>query len=248
MKMKISVCMDAYNGSRYINEQMRSILAQLNPGDELIVVDDASSDDTRTIVTALKKIDHRVTLICNDANQGVFYSFERALRLARGEIIFLSDQDDLWLEGKVQSMLEVFEKRRDVTLVASDARIIDGQGNVVSESFFRQRGRFRGGVLATLLKNKYLGCTLAFRRSMLDAILPFPKDIPMHDIWIGLVNAVYGKPYFIDRALIAYRRHGGNVSPARHRGVVQMVRWRWSLIRNLARLVGRRANVATSST
>ncbi len=247
MKTMISVCMAAYNGGRYIDEQIQSILRQLGSDDELIIIDDGSSDSTPSIVSASQKVDRRISLIHNETNRGVFFSFERALRLARGEIVFLSDQDDLWLEGKVQSMLEVFEKNPQVTLVSSDASVIDGQGNLLSESFFRQRGKFRSGVIATLLKNKYLGCTLAFRRSMLSAILPFPRDIPMHDIWIGLVNALYGESYFIDRPLIAYRRHGANVSPGRHRGVNQMIKWRWNLVKNVVRLILRRAKAEASA-
>lgn len=241
MSKKISVCMAAYNGGKYIADQIRSILAELRESDELVIVNDGSVDDTLTIIREFCASDSRVKVWTNDSNEGLLSSFQTALRHCNGDILFLSDQDDLWLEGKVRLVLDIFERARDVTLVLSDARIIDANGNMISESFFRQRGKFRGGIVATLLKNKYLGCAIAFRRSMLDAILPLPNDIPMHDIWIGLVNAFYGKSYFIDRPLIAYRRHGGNVSPGRHRGIVQMIKWRWRLVKNLAWLIIRRA-------
>jgi glycosyltransferase involved in cell wall biosynthesis len=232
--------MAAYNGSRYIADQITSILVQLSPNDELVVVNDASSDETLSIVAAFQERDRRIMLLNNEANLGVFDSFERALRHCQGEIVFLSDQDDLWLEGKVPSMMGVFEANPKVTLVLSDAQVINGDGDVIAKSFFQGRGSFRGSMLATLMKNKYLGCTMAFRREMLDAILPFPKDIPMHDIWIGLVNSVYGKACFIDTPLTAYRRHGGNVSPGRRRDLMQILRWRWSLIKNLIYLIMKR--------
>lgn len=243
MSQSISVCMAAYNGSRYIGEQIKSILAQLGRSDELVIVDDGSSDDTPDIVAAFQAEDERIIFLRNQNNQGVLFSFERALRACRGGLVFLSDQDDLWLPGKVQSIVEVFEARSDVTLVLSDARVIDAEGRVIAESFYAMSGKFRGGMFSTLMKNRYLGCTMAFRQGLLDAALPFPSDIPMHDMWIGLVNSMYGRHYFLDTPLICYRRHGHNVSPAESLDILQIIRWRWSLIKNLANLLVKRRKI-----
>jgi glycosyltransferase involved in cell wall biosynthesis len=233
--IEVSVCLAAYNGARYIAEQLSSILAQLSATDELVIVNDASSDETRKIVQAFMTRDTRIRLLENETNQGVRASFEKALRAAHGAIICLSDQDDVWLPGKLAAIHQVFDRYPDITLVASDAQVISGAGALVSESFFTGRGKFRGGFLSTLIKNKYLGCTMAFRRKMLAYYLPLPADIPMHDIWIGMVNSIYGKAYYIDRPLIAYRRHNANVSPSAHGSVKQMAIWRWQLLKNLAR-------------
>ena len=231
MKEKISVCVAVYNGAAYLQPQMHSILAQLRATDEVVVVDDASQDNSAELLRDLS--DARVRVHRNERNLGVLDSFERAIRLAQGDILFLSDQDDLWLPGKVEKILEAFSLNPEVTLVASDAKVIDESGCVVADSFFEQRGYFAAGVLHNLLKNKYLGCTLAFRRSMLHHFLPIPKDVPMHDMWFGLINDIYGKTYYIDQPLIAYRRHGNNVSSSVGLSVFQKLVWRWHLVKNL---------------
>lgn len=202
----ISICLATYNGSRYVEAHLRSILEQLSPEDEVLVADDGSTDNTIAIINAIG--DPRIRWVAQGGRLGVVKNFERSISAARGEYIFLSDQDDLWLPGKVDAVLEAFSLNPGATLVASDARVIDESGSVVADSFFEQRGHFSAGVLHNLIKNKCLGCTLAFRRSMLEHFLPIPRDVPMHDMWFGMINDIYGKTHYIDRPLIAYRRHG----------------------------------------
>jgi len=229
--MKISVCMAVYNGSAYLLPQVRSILVQLREQDELVVVDDASQDGSVEMLYSLS--DPRLRVHRNDKNLGVLATFEKGLKLAQGDILFLSDQDDLWLAGKVEKILAVFSTSLKITLVASDAQIIDGSGSLVADSFFAQRGRFLAGVLPNLLKNKYLGCTMAFRRSMLEHFLPIPDEVPMHDMWFGMLNDIYGCTHYIDQPLIAYRRHGNNLSPSAGAPLMQKFLWRWRLVKNL---------------
>ena len=231
--------MAVYNGTAFLRPQIESILAQVGAEDELVVVDDGSQDDSWSVLQEFKDV--RVHLHRNDRNMGVVRTFELALSLARGDIVFLSDQDDVWLPGKVVKVLDVFASNPSVTMIASDAVVIDEQGRTLNESFFSTRGRFTGGFIHNFIKNKYLGCTLSFRRSMLRKFLPIPPDVPMHDIWFGLLNAIYGKTYFIDEPLIAYRRHRRNVSPFAHAGVVQMVLWRSRLAKNIVRRVAFKA-------
>jgi glycosyltransferase involved in cell wall biosynthesis len=231
MEVSLSVCMAVYNGAAYLEPQMRSILTQLRATDEVVVVDDASQDNSAELLRNFP--DARVRVYCNERNLGVLASFEKAMRLAHGNILFLSDQDDLWLPGKVDKIIKVFSQNPEITLVASDAQIIDATGSVVADSFFAQRGRFVAGVLNNVLKSKYLGCTLAFRSSMRDHFLPIPEDVPMHDMWFGLINDIYGKTYYIDQPLVAYRRHGNNLSPSVGAPVAQRLVWRWHLVKNL---------------
>lgn len=227
----ISICLATYNGSPYVEAQLRSILEQLSPEDEVLIADDGSTDNTIAIVDAMG--DPRIRWIAQGGRLGVVKNFERSLSAARGEYIFLSDQDDLWLPGKVDAVLEAFSLHPEATLVASDARVVDESGAVVAGSFFEQRGHFSTGVLHNLIKNKYLGCTLAFRSSMLEHFLPIPRDVPMHDMWFGTINDIYGKTHYIDQPLIAYRRHGNNASPAVGAPIVQKIVWRWRLVKNL---------------
>lgn len=229
--MKISVCLATYNGAEYLQHQIQSILDQIRLSDELIVVDDCSQDASGQIVKSFA--DQRVRLIRNETNLGVFSTFERALRASSGDILFLSDQDDIWLPEKVEKVVSAFATRPSVTMVISDAEVIDALGGIIARSFFGQRGAFSPGLVHNFVKNKYLGCTMAFRRAMLAHFLPIPSDVPMHDMWFGLLNAIYGRTLYIDQPLIQYRRHASNASPST--GASPMVRfiWRWQLAKNL---------------
>ncbi len=180
--------------------------------------------------------DKRIKIYRNDLNIGVLQTFERAINLATGELIFLSDQDDIWHLEKVATFMELFKQSPEITLVLSDARIVDEKGDVVCSSYFQRRGRFKQGIIANLIKNKYLGCVIAFRSSLLNKLLPFPPDTPQHDMWIGLVCATYGKAAFVSVPLVDYRRHQNNSSSAStgQRGTIaEMVLWRWRLMKNL---------------
>jgi glycosyltransferase involved in cell wall biosynthesis len=226
--------MATYNGALYIERQLQSILGQLQLNDEVIIVDDYSIDSTIELVAKIG--DSRIRIYRNNINMGVQKSFEKAIGLASGGIIFLSDQDDVWHPEKVAKFSEIFTNLPEVSLVLSDARIVDNVGKVVVESFFKRRGGFVSGIVANLVKNRYLGCVMAFRKNLLEQILPFPTSIPQHDMWIGLVNEVYGKAYFISTPLIDYRRHASNASSAssnRRGSFVQMLMWRWTLLTSL---------------
>lgn len=223
--------MATYNGATYIERQLRSILCQLDQADEVILVDDHSSDATLDVVEKIG--DSRIKIYRNRLNEGVLRTFERAIRLASGDIIFLSDQDDIWYPEKVKRFIEVFDARSDVTLVLSDAKIINDVDEIVAESYLESRGGFSPSIWHNIIKNKYLGCTMAFRRTVVDKFLPFPKDVPGHDVWIGCVNSIYGKSCLLNMPLIAYRRHQHNVSPLKRRSIGQILVWRWQLLKSL---------------
>ena len=224
--------MATYNGALFIEGQLRSILCQLSATDEVIVVDDHSSDTTLDVVKRVN--DSRIKIYPNESNLGVLRTFERTIRLASGEIIFLSDQDDIWYPEKVRCFLQAFDKYPEMTLVLSDTKVINDGGEVIAESFFKRLGGYSHHLLHNIVKNKHLGCTMAFRRCMVDKFLPFPVDVPQHDIWIGCVNSIYGKSLFLDSPLMAYRRHQYNTSPIKRQGLVQILVWRWKLIKNLS--------------
>lgn len=237
---KLSVCMAAYNGRTYLETQIVSVLKQLKPDDELVVVDDCSKDDTLLIIDSIG--DPRIKVFCNDSNLGVVRTFERAIYEASGDIVFLSDQDDLWLDSKVDKIENLFAADPEVTLVLSDAQIVDSLDNLISPSFFAERGGFKAGVINNVLRNRYLGCTMAFKRKMLKYFMPVPPDVPMHDMWIGIVNDIYGKTAFINEPLIRYRRHSKNATSFDHAGLWQMLSWRISLVKNISWLLWRNKN------
>jgi len=228
--------MATYNGERFIHEQLASIVGQLSDDDEMIVVDDASSDRTLAIVESFR--DPRIRIVKQERNSGVIKTFNRALETASGDIVFLADQDDIWRADKVAKVKDKFLASPELSLVLSDSFVIDADGNVTAESRFTKT-KFHPGAVRNFVRNQYLGCAMAFRRSLLGYCLPFPADIPMHDMWIGIVNQLVGKTGYIDEPLIFYRRHETNTSPSQHAPLAQMVRWRWALGKHLAWFLAR---------
>lgn len=228
----ISVCMATYNGEKYIETQIRSILLQIDERDELIIQDDGSNDLTLNIIRKFN--DSRIFLEVNKNNIGVIKNFEMALVRAKGDIIFLSDQDDEWLPGKIAAVMKEFEDH-SVIAVVTDAFIIDGDEKTVAESYFRQIGS-GPGVWKNFLRNSYLGCCLAFRREVLGPGLPVPLQIRTHDGWIGLVANMIGKVVFLRTPLLKYRRHGSNVSQMHRFPMMDVIKRRILLALNMIRV------------
>ncbi len=204
--------MATFQGEKYVAAQLRSILTQLAESDEVIVVDDHSSDGTCAIIRALG--DARVRLIEHTTNQGPAKSFQDALWKASGAVIFLSDQDDIWAPEKVRKVLEVFDRSPGVEMVVTDAMLIDEDGNRVGDSYYGLRGRFNSGVFSNVIRCKFLGCTMAFRSELVARALPIPEGIGMlHDFWLGAVNSMTGGgTLYLDEPLVRYRRHAGAVT------------------------------------
>jgi glycosyltransferase involved in cell wall biosynthesis len=203
----ISVCIASYNGELYIARQLKSILPQLSVDDELIISDDSSTDRTKKIVATFN--DKRIKFIRNEGRKGPVTNFQNALLHARNEVIFLSDQDDVWLPTKVAEMLPFLEH---YDLVISDCTVVNNELDELYPSFFAIRGS-RAGLLHNIYKNSYIGCCMAFRKEVLSYALPVPSYVHMHDWWIGLLVEVKGKVFFYNKSLILYVRHGKNASP-----------------------------------
>ena len=181
--MKISVAMAYYNGGMYIEEQMDTILTQLSEQDEVIVSVDGASDGSKPLLLKMAEEDKRIHVI-KGPGKGVVKNFENAIRHCSGEIIYLSDQDDIWKPDKVKKVNEAFLNPK-VKAVLHDAQIVDECGNPTgAEGLFANRGS-RKGILKNLIKNSYVGCCMAFRRELIPVICPIPKEMYMHDYWIG---------------------------------------------------------------
>lgn len=227
-EMSVSVVMATYNGMQYLQKQLQSILAELQSDDELIIVDDGSQDGTPEFLSSLTS--PNVHIVVNRNNIGVFASFERGLLLSSRDVIFLSDQDDIWLLGKRSAFVAEFEQDSKVLIVISDAEIINTQDMVISPSFMNTRRGFDGSVLGTLFRNRYLGCSMAIRRSILFDALPIPSYVPMHDMWFGVIGYMTGKVVYLSSPFLQYRRHSGNVTPSRHQSLKRMIHWRINLL------------------
>jgi glycosyltransferase involved in cell wall biosynthesis len=223
--MKVSVCMATYNGEKFIKRQLDSIIKQLKQEDEILIVDDGSKDQTVQVVQ--ETYGNRIQVYVNEKNLGVIKSFEKAISLATGDILFLCDQDDLWEDNKVAEVLAAFtQKQADV--VVHDALVVDGELNIIHPSWNDyNHNNINQGIFGNILKNAYTGAFMAFKRELVAEILPFPVQIEMHDQWIALVSMLKKKKIvFIEKPLMKYVRHGGNVTGIKKRPISAQIRGR----------------------
>ena len=209
---RLSACMAAYNGGKFVDAQLESILSQLKPEDEVVIIDDGSTDGTPEKIALIG--DARVRLLKHEKNAGVVATFEDALRLATGDILFLCDDDDVWAPTKVRRFLDAFESRPEVEIVQSRVRMIDENDRPMPDSRINRKGRFLPGFWRNLYKNHYQGSAMAIRASLLGRVLPFPaRKGFLHDAWIGTRNDLLGgRTAFINEDLLFYRRHLNNAS------------------------------------
>ena len=231
----ISVCIATYNGERYIRQQIESIVCQLNVDDEIIVSDDGSTDGTLDIVKGIG--DKRIKIIEGPGRKSPILNFECALKASKGDFIFLSDQDDVWKSDKVEICMKWLKTYH---CVVSDAEVTDNRLKPLYPSLYAIMQVRQGRIYNTIWKNGYTGCCMAFRRNVLEASLPFPKNIPMHDIWIGNVAAYKYNVIFIPDRLIHFRRHENTIS-CNGKGskftIWQQMKFRLNIIKNIIRLL-----------
>jgi glycosyltransferase involved in cell wall biosynthesis len=242
--MKISVCIATYNGAKYIHEQLSSILEQISVNDEIIISDDFSTDTTLDIIRAFN--DNRIKIFLNSKNfiinskdiyikhKTVSYNFWNALEKATGDIIFLSDQDDVWCEKKVEickDALSIYD------LVTSEHSIIDVNGHILKERRYKGVSPIRFTLFQNIISLPFKGCCLAFKKEMLSFILPFPLNTVVHDDWIGCIVFMKGKCGFINEPLIKYRIHDCNVSYKNGTTIIYKLRYRFFLFCNLIKRI-----------
>lgn len=204
----ISVCMATYNGEKYLKEQLVSILKQIGPCDEIIISDDLSKDKTIEIVKGFN--DKRIKIFFN-TNKGYTNNFQNSIKNASGDLIFLADQDDVWVDDKIQIMSDLLKK---YDFVVSNAQMVNKDLESIGTTYFQIRGGGKSGFLNNLIKLKYIGCCMAFRKTILKKAFPFPKNTTLcsHDLWIALISEFYFSTFVIQEPLLLYRRHGENVS------------------------------------
>ncbi len=217
----ISVVMTSYNGEKYIGEQIRSVLLNLSEEDELIISDDGSKDQTKEILRDYQERDSRIHLY-QGPRKGINANFEFALKKAKGDYIFICDQDDIWEKNKKEEVLKAFSKEQCMAVV-HDCRVIDDNEEEIIPSFMAYRGS-GSGALKNIAKNSYIGCCMAFRKELLNLIFPIPGKIEMYDQWIGVLADLNGGSFFLKKRLIRYRRHGENASSMQHYPLPKMIR------------------------
>lgn len=207
----VSICMATYNGQKYIRQQVDSICNQLSENDELIISDDYSTDGTWDILQSYA--DPRVKIFRNRLSKGVTHNFENALNQAQGDIIFLSDQDDVWLPTKIAELSQfLIDGSYDV--VTCNCAVTDADLNVVKEAYYTTESPVDRSAWGNFRKDLWLGCCVAFRRQILSEILPIPRQMAAHDLWLLLYSQMHFKCGYYPKVLQYYRRHSETVSYA----------------------------------
>lgn len=235
--MKTSVVLAAYNGAIFIREQLDSIFQQSTSIGELIIVDDHSTDGTSEIIKEYAANYSKITLITNEQNEGVVSSFEKGIKAASGDIIFLCDQDDLWKINKVEVFIEYFMEH-NLLIVFSDAQLINADGESLEKTFMDKLGVpvesksliLDGKIDKVLMKGNIVsGATMAFRKEIIDYnILPLITEEKhmLHDRFIaGVIAAQFPeRVLFIDECLSDYRVHENQFMGFNEKDAVSMTR------------------------
>lgn len=225
---KISVALCTYNGAKYISEQLESIAAQTVLPDEIVIIDDQSTDATAEIIEKFAAQNSiKIRFYANPKNLGSTKNFERAISLCDGDIIFLCDQDDVWLKDKIEKTVAAFDSEK-VGFVFTDAELVDENlkplnVNLWKFTFFAgDKEKFRAGKFLELLleRNIVTGATMAFRAKFRASLTPIPTDLPntIHDAWISLVIAAQAEARFLDSPTIKYRQHSNQQCGVDYRG------------------------------
>ena len=232
----ISVCIATYNGESFIKEQLDSILSQLGENDEIIISDDNSSDNTVSIInsygdTRIKLFKHEKEHKMNHVGEIVSANFNNAILKAKGDYIFLSDQDDIWCDNKISTMKQYLDK---YDVVASNAWLYDGTTKDCNETLYKSHSPLRN---YGLRKYKYYGCTMAMTKDAAKYILPIPKGLALYDSWIGLVGELVNGAFYINKPLIYYRLRTESVSHSIKNSLFYMMKYRlWFYINLIVRV------------
>ena len=217
--MKISVAMCTYNGAEFLPAQFESIIAQSRQPDEIVVCDDGSTDETHALLAKFAtETTIPISIHLNQTNLGSVKNFERAIQLCTGDIIVLSDQDDVWRNDKLQLIEQAFNQSASVGLVFSDAELVDENlkplgdtmWNAIGFDAHRRKLVRHGRALEVLITGwTVTGATMAFRSRFVKLSLPIPDGIAMiHDGWIALSIAAVADVVALAEPLIKYRQHG----------------------------------------
>jgi glycosyltransferase involved in cell wall biosynthesis len=212
--MNVSVCLASYNGEKYLEEQLKSIINQLNVDDEIIIVDDFSNDSTVKVINSFK--DEKIKIFINEVNKGHVYSFGKAISLATKDIIFMSDQDDIWLEGRVDFMKEKLINS-EAMLVSSNSNFVDSDGKVIDFEIDGVHSEcsnkyFKNIIDIIVGKTNYYGCTMVLKKELKELILPIPSYVESHDLWIAIAANISKSNRHLNNSTLLRRIHGENAS------------------------------------
>lgn len=203
----VSIALCTYNGGRFFSQQLDSILGQTYHNLEIIIVDDCSTDDTVSTITKYAEKDSRIKFFKNEINLGFNKNFEKAIGLTNGEYISISDQDDIWLPGKIEALIK---NVADNWLTYSKSVFVDENNEVIPGQMLNESGIVPLNYKGILLANFVTGHTVLFTRAFINYFLPFPGK-GFYDWWMGFVALYHGKAVFLNEVLTQYRIHEDSV-------------------------------------
>jgi len=249
------VALITYNGMKYLPQQLDSILTQTRVVQHIVVSDDRSTDGTWEYLEAwARNAPVRVTLVRNENQLGLSANFEQAISLVQADIVFSSDQDDVWLPNKVALLAAVFEKDVRVQLAHTDAILVDADGHDLGMTLFgalevsdAERRAVRAGDAFRVYcrRNVVTGATAAFRRTLLPVARPLPSAF-FHDAWLALMATSTGGIVMLDTPTIHYRQHGANLVGVKRLSPLAKLRQLWWEINGPRSLKGTTDNLLAS--
>tara|TARA_B110000503_G_scaffold38603_1_gene63397 strand:- start:3472 stop:4443 length:972 start_codon:yes stop_codon:yes gene_type:complete len=206
--LRVSIALATYNGAAYLSAQLQSFVEQERMPDELVVSDDCSTDDTVDLLREFSKsAPFEVKILLNNNRLGYVGNFNRALGSTSGDMVFLSDQDDVWLSQKIHKVIEFSRDKKEVLLFMNDAEIVDC---LLSKTGLSKLGQL---LSAGYPSNAFvMGCCCAIRRDLLDLCLPIPAGFSGHDSWIVAFAYGLNSVCVLEEVLQLYRRHDSNES------------------------------------
>ena len=224
---RVSVCMTTYNCVLHVGEQLDSILSQIGPADEIVICDDGSADGTYELLA--KYSDARIRLYRNLERLGHVQNFAKAIALASGEFIALSDHDDVWVAKRLERMLSELRRFPGHVLIVGDFLDVDDDNNVLPRPGL---GASPSNMLLQLIKiflgkAKYFGCTFMFRKELKKLCIPIPRKIEAHDVWISMNACLHGGIVHFQENTLLHRTHGRNLTPRSRRGIYMIARSRF---------------------
>lgn len=228
--VRASVAMAAYNGEKYIAEQMESILNMLGNDDELVISIDESTDNTRRIVEEYAGKDARIRVLQNVYKNGVSGNFTNVAINCRGKYILMADQDDIWLDDKIEKMVTAME-RTGADLVIHNGRLADEKMVPYGTTLF-EGNKADTSPVKNFIRGRFLGCCMCFRRETMEYVLPFPDiadDFP-HDIFATILVGLKGKIVLINDILIYHRMHEENATPKKRNNIFKLAYKRAQLL------------------
>ncbi len=209
----ISVALASYNGEKYIETQIKSILDQTYQNFEIIIVDDCSTDNTVSVIKNLN--DSRIRIFQNEKNLGFRKNFEKIIENCTGEYIAFCDQDDVWLPNHLTDLISNIN---DNLLICGNAILVNQNLEEINVTMLESLGvdflpnKPDEWFKFLLFTNVFQGTACLAKTDFVKSLLPFPENIKYHDHWLAINAAIKDKVCYIDKPILKYRQHSNNIT------------------------------------